>query len=45
MFGRKQKKSREWAMKAGEFWTRVSGWYQIVSGEDNIEMYKAMINM
>ena len=33
------------AMKAGEFWTRVSGWYQIVSGEDNIEMYKAMINM
>lgn len=40
-----ERPTAERAMKAGEFWTRVSGWYKIVSGADDIEMYKAMINM
>lgn len=39
-----ERPTAERAMKAGEFWTRMSGWYQIVSGEESIEMYKAMIN-
>lgn len=37
--------SEERANKSGKFWTRQGGWYQVIEGEDNIEMYKAMINM
>lgn len=42
-----ERPSEERANKAGEFFVgRNSGWwYQVVAGEENIEMYKAMINL
>lgn len=33
------------AVKAGEFFTRLGGWYQVVRGRDDIEMYKGLLNM
>lgn len=39
-----ERPTAERAMRAGEFWTRISGWYQIAEGRESIEMYKAMIN-
>lgn len=40
-----ERPSEERANKAGRFWTRVSGWYKVVTGSDEIDMYKAMINL
>lgn len=32
------------ANRDGQFWTRMTGWYKVVEGEEEIEMYKGLIN-
>lgn len=41
-----ERPSRERAERAGSFWTKYTGWFKVVEGdEDLVGMYKAMINM
>lgn len=39
-----ERPTSERATRAGEFYTRANGWYKVISGEDDIELYKALIN-
>lgn len=32
------------AWRAGNFWTKFGGWFKVVEGREEIDMYKAMIN-
>ena len=39
-----ERPSEERARKAGMFLTRQGGWFKVVSGADEIDMYKGLIN-
>ena len=40
-----ERPTRERAEMAGRFFTRRTGWYKIAQGAEDIEMYKAIINL